>query len=106
PDDGAIVRADARHYVRLVYVILGSVIIGWMLTIAALVAGPLRRREVWAWNTIVGSVGAWFILDTGLSLILGFAGHAAFNVAFAAGLAVPLVAIRQELGDRTDKPTR
>ena len=106
PYDGAIVRADARHYVRLVYVILGSVIIGWMLTIAALVAGPLRRREVWAWNTIVGSVGAWFILDTGLSLILGFAGHAAFNVAFAAGLAVPLVAIRQELGDRTDKPTR
>ena len=103
---GAVVGAAARHYVRLVYVILGSVIIGWMLTIAALVAGPLRRREVWAWNTIVGSVGAWFILDTGLSLILGFAGHAAFNVAFAAGLAVPLVAIRQELGDRTDKPTR
>ncbi len=102
PDDGAIVSDDARHYLRLVYAILGSVIVGWMLTIAALVVGPIRRREAWAWNTVAGGVGAWFVLDTGFSLVLGFVGHAAFNVAFAAALAAPLIAIKRELRDRAD----
>lgn len=97
PDDGPIAGAEARRYLRLVYGILGAVIVGWMLTIAALVVGPLRRREPWAWSAIATGVGAWFVLDTGLSLILGFVGHALFNVAFAVALAIPLAAIRSEL---------
>lgn len=97
PDDGSIAGDDARRYLRLVYAILGSVIVGWMLTIARLVTGPLRRREPWAWSAIATGVGAWFVLDTGLSLILGFVGHAAFNVVFVVALAVPLVAIKIEL---------
>jgi hypothetical protein len=68
-----------------------------MLTIAALVIGPLRQRERWAWWAITTGVGVWFVLDTGLSLILGFVGHAVFNVAFAVALAIPLVAIGTEL---------
>ena len=97
PDDGHITE-NQREYVRLIYGILGAVIVGWMATIGAIVAGPLRRRESWAWWTIVLAVSAWFVLDTGLSLVLGFVGHALFNVAFAAGLAVPLVVIRADLG--------
>ena len=97
PDDGSIANDDARRYLRLVYGILGSVLVGWMLTIAALVIGPLRQRERWAWWAITTGVGVWFVLDTGLSLILGFVGHAVFNVAFAVALAIPLVAIRTEL---------
>lgn len=97
PDDGGIVSDDARHYLRLIYAVLGSVIVGWMLTIAALVIGPLRRRETWAWKAIAGAIAAWFLLDTGLSLALGFTGHAAFNISFGFALAVPLLAIRPEL---------
>lgn len=96
PQDGAIEGADARRYLRLVYAILGSALVGWMVTIASLVAGPLRRREPWAWSAIVASVGAWFVLDTGISLILGFVGHALFNVGFTIALAVPLVAIQAD----------
>ncbi len=43
------------------------------------------------------SVAVWFVLDTGLSLVLGFIGHGLFNVAFTAALAIPLTAIRAEL---------
>lgn len=100
PADGAITSAESRHYLRLVYAILGAVIVGWMLVIGGLVVGPLRRRERWAWSTISTGVGVWFVLDTGISLILGFLGHAVFNVVFAIALAVPLFFIRRELQPR------
>ena len=98
PDDGDITSERSRDYLRLVYGILGSVIVGWMLTIGAIVNGPLRRRERWAWNAVAAGTGAWFVLDTGLSLFLGYVGHAGFNLAFAVALAVPLVAIKNDLG--------
>jgi hypothetical protein len=96
PEDGNVETAQ-REYVQLLYGILGAVIVGWMVTIAAIVVGPLRRREPWAWWAIVMSVTIWFVLDTGLSLVLGFVGHALFNVAFAIGLAIPLAGIKRDI---------
>ena len=97
PDDGKIADGRSRDYLRLVFGILGAVIVGWMTTIGAIVLGPLQRREAWAWWAIVSAVAVWFTLDTGLSLVLGFVGHALFNAVFAGALAVPLLAIRREL---------
>ena len=97
PDDGNIADGRSRDYVRLVFGILGAVIVGWMTTIGAIAVGPLQRREAWAWWAVVSAVAVWFTLDTGLSLVLGFVGHAFFNAAFAGALAVPLLAIRREL---------
>ncbi len=97
PDDGGIVGEGPREYVQLMLGVLGAVIVGWMMTIGAIVVGPLRRREPWAWSAVVTAFVVWFVLDTGLSLILGFLGHALFNVGFAVALAVPLLAIRNEL---------
>jgi len=97
PEDGDIGRERPRDYLRLIYGILGAVIAGWMVTVGAIAVGPLRRREAWAWWAITSAVSVWFVLDTGLSIALGFVGHAVFNVAFAVALAVPLVAIKKEL---------
>lgn len=97
PDDGGVAGGAAREYLRLVYGVLGAVIVGWMITIGVIILGPLRRRETWAWWAIVAAVTVWFVLDTGLSLVLGFVGHALFNVAFAVAVAVPLAAIRRRL---------
>lgn len=69
PDDGDIAAGKPRDYLQLVYGILGAVIVGWMITIGAIVGGPLRRREAWAWQAIVAAVTMWFVLDTGLSLV-------------------------------------
>ena len=56
-------------------------------------------------GAIAASVGAWFVLDTGLSVILGFVGHAAFNVVFAAAPATPLVAIsRTPITETSTRP--
>ena len=96
PEDGNVVDTQ-REYVRLVYGILGAVIVGWMTTIGFIAFGPLRRREAWAWWALVASALIWFVLDTGLSLLLGFVGHALFNLVFAVGLAVPLAALKSDL---------
>ncbi len=96
PGDGEIIGEAPREYVQLIYGVLGAVIVGWMVTLGAIVVGPLRRREEWAWWAVVSASVIWFALDTGLSLALGFVGHALFNVGFAVALAVPLAAIRME----------
>ena len=84
-----------RDHVLLVYGVLGSVLVGWMVLVAALAAGPLRSGEPWAWPALAASVGSWFVLDTGFSLAIGSWQHALFNLGFVAALGVPLVGWRR-----------
>lgn len=80
-------------YLRLPFAVLGAVMFGWMVLLFAVVRGPLRRGEPWAWNAVVLSLATWFALDTGMSFALGFPAHALFNVAFAVALAIPLIGL-------------
>ena len=82
-------------YLRLPFAVLGAVMVGWMALLLAVVHGPLRRREPWAWPAVALSLAAWFVLDTGMSLVLGFPAHALFNLVFAIALAVPLIGLRR-----------
>ena len=43
---------------------------------------------------MVRSLGLWFVLDTGMSFVLGYPSHALFNVPFAIALGVPLAGLR------------
>lgn len=94
---GGITGGPARAYVLFVYGVLGAVLVGWMLLLLAVVRGPLRRRERWAWNAVAASMTAWFLADTTLSLALGFPAHALFNIGFAAAVAAPLIAVGRRL---------
>jgi hypothetical protein len=92
-----------REHVLLVYGVLGSVLVGWMVLVAALAAGPLRSGEPWAWPALAASVGTWFVLDTGFSLAVGSWQHALFNLGFVTALGVPLVGWRLS-GSRRPAP--
>ncbi len=94
PESGDIADGTPTDYVRFIFAVLGAVIVGWMATLAAIVRGPLRRGEPWAWWAVAASVGVWFTLDTGISIALGFVSHGAFNLVFLAALAVPLIGLR------------
>lgn len=96
----------ARSHVLLIYGVLGAVMIGWMVLLLAVVVGPLRRRERWAWNAVTLSMTLWFLADTTLSLVLDSPTHAVFNVPFAAAVGVPLAAIRMRwpAADRSPPP--
>ena len=93
PDD-SINTSAVRDYLRLPFMVLGAVMAGWSLLMMQLVRGPLREGSRWAWLMLVQSLALWFLLDTGMSLVLGYPTHALFNVPFAVALGIPLVSLR------------
>lgn len=75
--------------------VIGASIVGWGIAFVALVAGPFRRRERWAWNTLALSVAVWGSLDAGVSVVHGVTGEVAFVATVMACIAVPLALTRR-----------
>ena len=86
--------AAARNYLKLPFMVLGAVLAGWAVMMMHIVRGPLRDGSPWARAILIRSVAVWFILDTGMSLVLGFPTHAVFNLIFLAALGIPVLALR------------
>jgi hypothetical protein len=85
---------EVRGYLKLPFMVLGAVMAGWTVMMIQIVRGPLREGSAWALSVLISSLVVWFVLDTGMSLILGFPLHALFNVPFALALAIPLIKLR------------
>ena len=92
--DESIDTEDVRSYLKLPYMVLGAVMAGWAFLMIQLVRGPLKEGAVWAWTFLTRSLALWFILDTGMSLLLGYPSHALFNIPFAVALGIPLYRLR------------
>jgi hypothetical protein len=92
--DRSIDTEQVREYLRLPYMVLGAVMAGWCALMIQLVRGPLREGSRWAHLILVRSLALWFVLDTGMSLVLGYPTHALFNVPFVVALGVPLLRLR------------
>lgn len=93
PSD-AIDTDEVRDYLELPFMVLGAVMAGWTFMMLQIVRGPLRDRAAWALPALTRSLVLWFVLDTGMSLVLGFPAHALFNIPFAIALAIPLARLR------------
>lgn len=85
---------EVRDYLRLPFMVLGAVLAGWSLMMIHIVRGPLHGGSAWALPVLVRSLALWFVLDTGMSLVLGYPMHALFNVPFALALGIPLAKLR------------
>ena len=85
---------EVHDYLKLPFMVLGAVMAGWTVMMIQIVRGPLREGSAWARSVLISSLVVWFVLDTGMSLILGFPLHALFNVPFAVALAIPLIKLR------------
>ena len=85
---------EVTEYLRLPFMVLGSVMAGWSLLMIQIVRGPLREESAWAWAFLVRSLSLWFVLDTGMSFVLGYPTHAFFNIPFAIALGIPLRRLR------------
>jgi hypothetical protein len=93
PDES--IDTDAvRDYLRLPYMVLGAVMAGWTFLMIQIVRGPLTEQSAWAWTFLVRSLSLWFVLDTGMSLVLGYPMHAVFNIPFAVVLGIPLFQLK------------
>ena len=83
-----------REYLLLPYMVLGAVMAGWVFLMIQIVRGPLKEKSTWAWSFLARSLALWFVLDTGMSLVLGYPMHAVFNLPFAIALGIPLAQLR------------
>lgn len=92
--DESIDTAVVRDYLRLPYMVLGAVMAGWAFLMIQIVRGPLKEGSAWAWTFLTRSLSLWFILDTGMSLVLGYPAHALFNIPFAIALGIPLLQLK------------
>ena len=92
--EGSIDTDAVRDYLLLPYMVLGAVIAGWVFLMIQIVRGPLKEGAKWAWTVLVRSLSLWFVLDTGMSLVLGYPMHAVFNLPFAVALGIPLARLR------------
>lgn len=102
--DESIDTGEVRKYLRLPYMVLGAVMSGWAVLMIRIVRGPLSRGDRWGWTILVQSLTMWFVLDTGMSFVLGHPAHALFNIPFAVMLGFPLLRLRPT-GTLSNAPT-
>lgn len=83
--------AEAMHYVHFAFAMTGCVMLAWLLSLVAVVNGPFRRGEPWAYKTVAGSIALWYAVDNLCSLYMGFPANVAFNSAAVLPAAIALV---------------
>ena len=92
----AIDTSEVQDYLLLPYMVLGVVMAGWVFLMILIVRGPLKDGSLWALKFLIQSLSLWFILDTSMSVVLGYPTHALFNVPFALALGIPLVLMKNQ----------
>ena len=88
--------SEVQDYLLLPYMVLGAVMAGWVFLMIIIVRGPLKDGSLWARKFLIQSLSLWFILDTSMSVVLGYPTHALFNVPFALALGIPLVLMKNQ----------
>jgi hypothetical protein len=92
----AIDTSEVQDYLLLPYMVLGAVMAGWVFLMILIVRGPLKDGSLWARKFLIQSLSLWFVLDTTMSLVLGYPEHALFNIPFAIALGIPLYLLRSQ----------
>lgn len=92
----AIDTSEVQDYLLLPYMVLGAVMAGWVFLMMLIVGGPLKDGSLWARKFLIQSLSLWFILDTSMSVVLGYPTHALFNIPFALALGIPLVLMKNQ----------
>ncbi|GAB5467309.1 MAG: hypothetical protein Kilf2KO_03390 [Rhodospirillales bacterium] len=94
PLDG--LPGNAVPEVRLLWAINSGCLVGWGLLIWQLVTRLYPREPALARSMILISIGAWFLLDSGGSILAGAPMNALYNVGFLLLFYVPLLGSRSE----------
>lgn len=86
PIDGA--PATFEPIARFTCGVLGAVMIGWALTIFAL----LPVADARAWRGFTGAMVIWYVIDSTVSITAGAPGNAVSNTAFLVLFLIPVLA--------------
>jgi hypothetical protein len=87
PLDGASAFGDE---IRFTVAVLGAVLIGWAITLFAMVSAAARLGAP-VWRSLTGAVVAWFVIDSALSVATGVPMNALANAGFLITFLAPIV---------------
>ncbi len=87
-------KNDRRH-VDWLYGVLGGVMVGWGVMLAALAYRTLTEDSEWIWNTMLTSVVSWYVVDSWISLSYGVVPNILVNTAILLLAVVPVVMRRR-----------
>jgi hypothetical protein len=82
---------EAHRYIRFSNGVLGSMMIGWVALLLKLAMMRSNTAAISNWSAIRLSIGVWFVIDTGFSLVHGIYGNILLNSVAAIGFLGPLV---------------
>lgn len=77
--------------------LIGAVLAAWGVLVYFLILFPLKRKERWAWNSIVISLIIWFVFDSWASYKWGAEINLILNVVFMLQYAAPLLFLRSSM---------
>lgn len=86
----------SNDFQQWIYALLGATLIGWGITNIFVIRHAFKNKEKWAWQALLLSTTAWFILDTAASLHFKATFNAAFNTIIYALIVIPLIYTRKE----------
>lgn len=84
---------DLNAQMRFSLAVMGAVTIGWSITLAAAIQAAIlldeRGRPIWLF--LVGAVTCWFVIDTPMSIVTGYAMNAVPNTLILVAFLLPIL---------------
>jgi hypothetical protein len=96
---GEIVSEGTTNFEYFVVSLLGALMFAWGILIFGIIKNALKKREKWAWNTLVFSTLAWFLVDESFSVRYAVWANVYGNIVLLLMLLVPLFLIRKEVNN-------
>ncbi len=88
--------AAVTEFRAWVYGAWGATLAGWGIVLVFIARRPFAAGEAWAWRAVALGTGAWFVLDTAISLAHGVTPNVVLNVVVFALVAIPLLGSRKD----------
>ena len=85
---------EQTRYISLSHAVIGSVMVGWGVALFYITQQLFATGNPLGRKLIAISIAAWFLPDTGYSLVSGYWQNAVLNAVFLAMFALPLWATR------------
>ena len=77
---------------RLTASLLGSVMIGWAMTVRTLAQAAVSTGDPALWRGMTLAIVTWYVLDSGASIASGVPVNALSNTLFVGGYLIPVLA--------------
>lgn len=87
--------SEILHFQQWVYGVMGATCAGWGIIIYFIVNNAFKKKEIWAWNSILVGIIMWFVFDESISLYFKVYFNAIFNVALIISIFLPLIFTRR-----------